>query len=103
MAIHASAHAYGRDAQEALRQAVKRCKTVDGIADPLAPVTIVVPSSLSGYQIRRAFGRLPGGIVNVQVRPLQALLELIGSGSLANQGRRPLGDAFRHEAIRAVG
>ena len=102
MATHTSAHPYGLEAQDALRAAVRRCKTIDGADDPLAPVTIVVPSSLSGYHIRRSFGRAPGGLVNVQVRPLRALLELIGSGPLANQGRRPLGDAFRHEAIRAV-
>ena len=102
MAIHATAHTYGREAQEALQAAVQQCKTIDGTYDPLAPVTIVVPSALSGYHIRRSFGRLPGGLVNVQVKPLRALLELIGSGPLANQGERPLGDAYRHEAIRAV-
>lgn len=102
MAVPTSAHAYGRDAQEALREAVQSCKTTNGTYDPLAPVTIVVPSSLSGYHIRRAFGRSSGGIVNVQVKPLRALLELIGSGPLVDQGRRPLGDAYRHEAIRAV-
>lgn len=102
MAIHASAHAYGRAAQNALRDAIAQAKTVDGTYDALAPVTIVPPSPLSGYHIRRAFGRLPGGIVNVQFKPLHAMLELIGSGPLANAGRRPLGEAFRHEAIRAV-
>ena len=102
MALHGSAHAFGRPTQEALRDAVDRCKAIDGTYDPLAPVTIVVPSSLVGYHIRRTLGRQPGGIVNVQLKPLQALLELIGSGALANQGRRPLGDSFRHEAIRAV-
>ncbi|MCY3921926.1 MAG: exodeoxyribonuclease V subunit gamma [Chloroflexi bacterium] len=102
MASQATAHAYGREAQQALREAIKRCKTIDGAYDPLAPVTIVAPSSVSGYHVRRAFGRLPGGLVNVQFKPLRALLELVGSGELANQGRRPLGDAYRHEAIRAV-
>ena len=102
MAIHATAHSYGREAQDALQAAVQQCKTIDGTYDPLAPVTIVVPSALSGYHIRRAFGRLPGGLVNVQVKPLRALLELLGSGPLANQGQRPLSDAYRHEAIRAV-
>ncbi|MCY3733337.1 MAG: PD-(D/E)XK nuclease family protein [Chloroflexi bacterium] len=102
MAIQATAHAYGREAQEALREAIEQCKTIDGSYDPLAPITIVAPSSLAGYHVRRCFGRLPGGIVNVQVKPLRALLELIGSGKLANQGRRPLGDGYRHEAIRTV-
>lgn len=102
MAIQATAHTYGREAQEALREAIEQCKTIDGTYDPLAPVTIVAPSSLSGYHVRRSFGRLPGGLVNVQVKPLRALLELIGSGELASEGRRPLGDGYRHEAIRSV-
>ena len=38
----------------------------------------------------------------MQVKPLQALLELIGAASLANDGRRPLPEAYRSEAIRAV-
>ena len=102
MTIHTSAHPYGREAQEALRAAVRACKTIAGAYDPLAPVTIVVPTALSGYHTRRSFGHSPGGLVNVQFKPLRALLELIGSSALANQGRRPLAGAFRHEAIRAV-
>lgn len=102
MAIAVSAHTYGREAQEALAQAIDRCKTISGQHDPLAAVTIVVSSSLAGYHIRRSLGRRPGGMVNVQVKPLQALLELIGSTSLTNAGRRPLPDVRRNEAIREV-
>ena len=102
MALAVSAHTYGLEAQAALIEAIDRCKTVEGNHDPLAPVTVVVPSPLAGYQIRRSLGRRLGGIVNVQVRPLVALLELIGSTSLANAGRRPLPDVRQHEAIREV-
>ena len=102
MALVVSAHTYGLEAQTALFEAIDRCKTVEGKHDPLTPVTIVVPSPLAGYHIRRTLGRRSGGIVNVQVRPLVALLELIGSTSLTNAGRRPLPDVRRHEAIREV-
>ena len=102
MALTLSAHRYGQEAQAALTEAIDRLKTVGGTRDPLAPVTIVVPSSLAGYHIRRSLGRRPGGIVNVQVKPLKALLELIGSTSLTNAGRRPLPEAYRAETIRSV-
>ncbi len=100
MAFRLSAHPYGAEAEQALAAAVARQKAAR--QDPLAPVTIVAPSPLSGYHIRRSLGRRAGGIVNVQVKPLQALLELIGSAALTNAGRRPLPDAYRAETIRAV-
>ena len=102
MALVVSAQTYGLEAQAALVDTIDRFKTVNGRHDPLAPVTIVVPSSLAGYQIRRSLGRRPGGMVNVQVRPLLALLELIGSASLSNAGRRPLPEIRRSEAIREI-
>ena len=102
MHLAVSAHTYGLEAQSALVESIARSKTLDGQFDPLAPVTIVVPSSLAGYHIRRSLGRRPGGMVNVQVRPLQALLELIGSTALIAAGRRPLPDVRRYEAIRSV-
>lgn len=102
MALTVSAHTYGRDAQAALIDAIDRLKTSGGNRDPLAPVTIVVPSSLAGYHLRRSLGRRPGGLVNVQVKPLKALLEMIGSTSLTNAGRRPLPEAYRAETIRSV-
>ncbi len=102
MSLNVSAHLYGNAAQTALSEAVRRVKSAGGTYDPLAPVTIVVPSSLAGYHIRRTLGRQRGGIVNVQFKPLQALLELIGAASLANAGRRPLPETYRSEAIRDV-
>ena len=102
MSLNVSAHTYGHAAQTALLEAVRRVKSAGGTYDPLAPVTIVFPSALAGYQIRRTLGRQRGGIVNVQFKPLQALLELIGAASLANAGRRPLPETYRSEAIRDV-
>jgi hypothetical protein len=102
MPLVVSAHTYGAEAQNALVEAIDRLKRGGDRYDPLAPVTIVVPSSQSGYHIRRWLGRRAGGIVNVQIRPLLALLELIGSTALTTAGRRPLPEVRRSEAIRAV-
>ena len=102
MSLNVSAHIYGTAAQTALSKAVRRVKSGGDAYDPLAPVTIVVPSSQAGYHIRRTLGRQRGGIVNVQFKPLQALLELIGAASLANAGRRPLPETYQSEAIRDV-
>ena len=57
MPLNVSAHAYGSAAQAALHDAVSRAKSADGNYDPLSPVTIVVPSSLAGYHVRRTLGR----------------------------------------------
>jgi len=102
MSLTVSAHSYGQDAERALIEAIDRLKTVSGRRDPLAPVTVVVPSALAGYHIRRSLGRRPGGVANVQVKPLRALIELIGSDPLANQGRKPLPAPLRAETIRNV-
>ena len=102
MTLTVSAHTYGREAERALIAAIDRLKTDSGRRDPLAPVTVIVPTALAGYHIRRSLGRRAGGVVNVQVKPLRALIELIGSASLANEGRRPLPDSLRAETIRNV-
>lgn len=102
MSLSVSAHSYGPEAERALIEAIDRFKTHNGQLDPLWPVTVVVPTPIAGYHIRRSLGRRPGGLVNVQVKPLLALLELIGSAALAGAGRRPLPDALRAEMIRVV-
>ena len=102
MALTISAHAYGRAAEEALIAAVERGKIVGGKLDLLAPLTIVAPTALAGYYIRRELGRRAGGLVNVSVKPLSAVLELVGSAALTRSGRRPLPDAYQTEVIRTV-
>ena len=102
MDVVISTHRYGSEAQAALAALVDQCKTRGGQRDPLAPVTIVVPSAEAGYHIRRVLGRRGSGVVNVQVKPLRGLMELIGSTPLTNSGRRPLPDVRRHEATREV-
>ena len=102
MALSVSARGYGQAAEDALIDAVRRAKTVDGEHDPLAPLTIVTPDPRAGYHIRRLLGRRLGGVVNVLVKPLNAVLDLVGSSALTRDGRRPLPDAYQAEVIRAV-
>ena len=102
MPLIVTAAGYGPAAELALDEALQRAKLTSAGADPLAPVTIVAPSFQAGLHIRHMLGRRERGIVNVQVKPLAALLELIGAGSLAAQERRPLPEAYRTEVIRAV-
>lgn len=99
--IHAPA---GRPAAEALAAAVADAKG----GDPLAPVTVLVPSAPAGISLRRLLGSgavtAPGtrpGVCNVRFLPADRVSELIGAPSLAAEGRRPLTAAARAEAVRA--
>jgi ATP-dependent helicase/nuclease subunit B len=80
---------YGRPAYGALRSAVADRKR----ADPLAPVTILVPSDLAGVFVRRAlargFGRHPG-VAGLTVSTVDRLAERIAAPALAGSGRRPV-------------
>lgn len=95
----------GRRAAEALAAAVATAK--DG--DPLAPVTVLVPSAPAGISLRRLLGSgtvtAPGarpGVCNVRFLPAERVSELIGAPSLAAEGRRPLTAAARAEAVRVT-
>lgn len=88
---------HGPPAREALREAVATAKG----PDPLAPVTVAVPSTYAGLALRRALAA-PGGLVNVRFLALARLAELLGAPALAEQGRRPLTRPLRAEAVRAV-
>ncbi len=57
--------------------------------DPLAPVSVVVPSTYAGLDLRHDLGRR--GSTNVHFLVLSRLDELLGAPSLAAQGRRPQG------------
>ena len=98
---------YGPDATSALRDAIIAAK--DG--DPLAPVTVAVPSNYAGLSLRRTLGRgdlsfsdVSGldGFVNVRFIVLARVAELLGAPALAAESRRPLTNAVRAEAIRAA-
>jgi len=59
------------------------------IADPLAPVTVICPTHLSALQLRRRLAEATP-FAAVRFETLPRLAELIGAGSLAAAGRRPM-------------
>ena len=68
--------------------------------DALAPVSVVVPSTYAGLDLRHELGR--HGSTNVHIIGLSRLAELLGAPSLAAQGRRPLTPLVEAAAVRAV-
>jgi RecB family exonuclease len=96
---------YGREAADALRAVVASAKA----GDPLAPVTVVVPSNHVGVAARRqlaaASGRSddgPDGIVAVSFVTLFRLAELLGAPLLAAASRRPVSTPVLAAAVRAT-
>ncbi len=95
---------YGPKAAVALRDAIVEAKA----GDPLAPITVAVPSNYAGLSLRRRLGTgallLDGraGLVNVRFYVLARVAELLGAPALAAQRRRPLTSPVRAEAIRAA-
>ncbi|MEQ4209653.1 PD-(D/E)XK nuclease family protein [Actinopolymorpha sp. B9G3] len=81
---------YGAAAYEVLRRTVAEVKR----DDPLAPVTLVVPTNLCGLVARRMLARGYGsahrGIAGLAVATLPRLAELIAAPTLTGQGRRPV-------------
>ena len=69
-------------------------------ADPLAPVTVVVPSNYAALSLRRRLAAVPPGLVNVGFLVLARLAELLGAAALARAGRRPLSPAVLAHAVR---
>ncbi|HEY7270776.1 MAG TPA: PD-(D/E)XK nuclease family protein [Dehalococcoidia bacterium] len=61
----------------------------DRRADPLAPVTVIVPSHVAGIQMRRRLGEM-GPFAAVRFETLPRLAEMIAAGELARRGRSPL-------------
>jgi RecB family exonuclease len=57
--------------------------------DPLAPVTVIVPSHLAGLQLRRRLARL-APYAGVRFETLPRLAEIVAAGHLAASGRKPL-------------
>ena len=76
---------YGRPAYAELRLAVAGRKH----ADPLAPVTVIVPTNLVGVLVRRALARGFGGIAGLDVLTVDRLAERIAAPALVGSGRRP--------------
>lgn len=71
--------------------------------EPLAPVTVAVPSPYAGLALRRGFtGSGRCGFANVRFMPLARIAELLGAPALAAQGRQPLPRAVVVHAVRAA-
>ena len=86
---------FGKAATEMLRVTVAAAKG----SDPLAPVTVIVPSNYAGLSLRRVLGTT--GLVNVRFLVMPRVAELLGAPSLAGE-RVPLTRWGRAEAIRAA-
>ena len=68
--------------------------------DPLAPVTVVGPSTYANLTLRHSLARK--GFANVRFLVFTRLAEFLGSPALAAQGRRPLTSILESAAVRAV-
>ena len=105
MVIQAVWTGYGHDAALTLRDAVAAAKG----GEPLAPVTVVVPSNHVGVASRRrlssgALGPVAGsgvGLAAVTFVTPYRLAELLGAATLAGQGKRPVSTPVLAAAMRA--
>lgn len=89
---------FGRPALEALAAVVAGAQG----DDPLAPVTVVVPSAPAAVSVRRALGRRsPTGVANVRTLALPQLAELLATPSASSDGRRPLSATWSAALVRA--
>jgi hypothetical protein len=91
--ITAEATAYGRPAVDLLARQIAELKA----GDPLAPVTVLVPSNYAAISTRRALAARPGGIANVDFVTLHRLAE-----RLATDPRRPISAPVLAQAVRTV-
>ena len=90
--------AYGRPAVDLLGRQVR----ADKRGDPLAPVTVIVPSNYAAVSTRRALAGRRGGLANVSFLTLHRLAERLGAASLAAAGRRPVSAPVLAQAVRRV-
>lgn len=97
----------GRAAVHALRQVVTEAQATD----PLAAVTVLVPSGFSGLSLRRLLasdGRATTdtgggrGLANVQFLVAAQLAALLATPGLASGSRRLVSPGIRAEAVRGV-
>lgn len=104
MALRVVWSSYGQEAAVTLRDAVAQAKG----GEPLAPVTVVVPSNHVGVATRRllasgALGPVTGGVgvaAVTFVTPYR-LAELLAAPTLAGQGKRPVSTPVLAAAVRA--
>lgn len=94
---------YGAEADAALTAAVASAQR----GDPLAPVTVIVPTGYVGAAARRRLAAR-SGLAAVTFTTVHRLAELLGAPALAGAGRRPvstpvLAAAVRHALARHPG
>lgn len=97
---------YGRDAASALAEEIGQAKG----GDPLAPVTVVVPTNLVGVVARRTLATgsagpvasRGAGIAAVTFHTPYRLAERIGGARLAASGRMPASRSIIASSIRAA-
>jgi ATP-dependent helicase/nuclease subunit B len=88
---------YGEPAVVALAEQVHSAKA----GDPLAPVTVVVPSNYAAVATRRELARR-GGVAGTSFLTLYRMAERVGGPTLAAAGRRPVSAPVVLQAIHAV-
>ncbi len=87
--------AYGREGTEALRDAIRASQA----GDPLAPVTVIVPSNVAGLSARRRLAE-QGGLANIAFDTPFGLAERLGRGAAAAAGLTPITEPVLVAAIR---
>jgi hypothetical protein len=77
---------------------IARIRAIQG-DDPLAPVTVIVPTHHAGLHLRRTLAAR-GGYAAARFSILAQLAEMLGAVRLARDGRMPLMPAVRSALIR---
>ncbi|WP_419849783.1 PD-(D/E)XK nuclease family protein [Candidatus Poriferisocius sp.] len=99
MSIEVICTPYGPAATERLGEQIAAFK--DG--DPLAPVTVVVPTNIAGLATRRALGATGRGIAAVNFLKLFDLAERLAGRQMADEHRRrPLSEPVLSANVRMV-
>ncbi|WP_152187101.1 hypothetical protein, partial [Segeticoccus rhizosphaerae] len=99
MGVHVTSTSYGRPALRALHDLVAVAKR----DDPMAPVTVLVPTNVVGIVARRHLARgVDGrtGVAGLFVTTLPRLAEQLAAPALTAQQRRPATRPVTAAAIR---
>ena len=99
MSIEVVCTPYGPPARERLGEQIAALKN----GDPLAPVTVVVPTNIAGLATRRALGARVQGIAAVNFLKLFDLADrLAGRRMIDEYHRKPLSDTIISATVRSV-